>query len=314
MDYLVVSLLNGVIYGLLLFMVSAGLTLIFGMMGVLNLAHASFYMVGAYFAYTLQDVLGFWPAIVVSPLLVAALGVVVERFFLRRVHQFGHAHELLLTFGLSFIIAELVKLFYGNYPVNYRVPPELSFAAFRLFGSDYPFYRVLMGGVSLLMFGLIYLLLSRTRVGIVVRSAIYKPKMAEVLGHNVPLVFMAVFGVGAALAGLAGAVAGAFYTTNPNMAMELGVIVFVVVVVGGLGSLEGAMLASVLIGVTSSLAVGIDASLADAFAILGLRAWAESVGGLLTLKVASLAGTLPFALMLLVLTFKPSGLLGETDT
>src|SRR5690606_25690505 len=154
-------------------------------------------------------------------------------------------------------------------------------------------------------------LLTRTRVGIVVRSAIYRPRMAEALGHNVPLVFMGVFGVGAALAGLAGAVAGAFYTTNPNMALELGVMVFVVVVVGGLGSLEGAMLASLLIGVITSLAVSVDASLADLLGAVGARQWAEDMGGLLTLKLSSLAATLPFALMLLVLLVRPSGLMGE---
>ena len=311
MEYLVVALLNGVIYGLLLFMVSAGLTLIFGMMGVLNFAHASFYMLGAYFAYTLQGPLGFWPALVLSPLLVGVVGVVVERYFLRRVHHHGHAHELLLTFGLSFIIAELVKLFFGNFPVDYRIPTSLDFAAFRVGGTDYPFYRMLMGGVALAMFALIYLLLTRTRVGIVVRSAIYRPRMAEALGHNVPLVFMGVFGVGAALAGLAGAVAGAFYTTNPNMALELGVVVFVVVVVGGLGSLEGAMVASLLIGLITSLSVGVDHSLADLFALVGAGEWARRTGGLLTLKLSSLAATIPFALMLLILLLRPSGLMGE---
>jgi branched-chain amino acid transport system permease protein len=311
METFIVSVLNGAIYGLLLFMVSAGLTLIFGMMGVLNFAHASFYMLGAYFAYSLQGVIGFWGAVVVSPLLVGGVGVVVERFFLRRVHQYGHAHELLLTFGLSFIIAELVKLFFGNYPINYQIPKSLDFAAFSIGSTNYPIYRVFMGAVAVAMFVLIYLLLTRTRVGIVVRSAIYKPNMAEALGHNVPLVFMGVFGVGAALAGLAGAVAGAFYITNPNMAIELGVMVFVVVVVGGLGSLEGAMLASLLIGVITSMAVAVDATLADAFALVGARAWAESVGGLLTLKVSSLAATIPFALMLLILLVRPSGLLGE---
>jgi len=311
MDTLIVSLLNGVIYGLLLFMVSAGLTLIFGMMGVLNFAHASFYMLGAYFAYALQGVLGFWGALAVSPLLVGFVGMAVERFFLRRVHHHGHAHELLLTFGLSFIIAELVKLFFGNFPVNYRIPASLDFAAFTIGSANYPAYRVLMGGVAVAMFAVVYLLLTRTRAGIVVRSAIYRPRMAEALGHNVPLVFMGVFGVGAALAGLAGAVAGAFYTTNPNMALELGVMVFVVVVVGGLGSLEGAMLASLLIGVVTSLAVAVDATLADAFALVGARAWAEGVGGLLTLKVSSLAATIPFALMLLILLVRPTGLLGE---
>jgi branched-chain amino acid transport system permease protein len=311
MDTLIVSLLNGAIYGLLLFMVSAGLTLIFGMMGVLNFAHASFYMLGAYFAYSLSDVLGFWLALVLATVLVGCVGVVVERFFLRRVHHHGHAHELLLTFGLSFIIAELIKLFFGNYPVNYRVPGFLDFPAFSIGAASYPAYRLFMGAVAVAMFVVIYILLTRTRVGIVVRSAIYRPHMAEALGHNVPLVFMSVFGVGAALAGLAGAVAGAFYTTNPNMALELGVMVFVVVVVGGLGSLEGAMLASLLIGVITSLAVSVDASLADLMGVFGARELAERIGGLFTLKLSSLAATLPFALMLLVLLVRPSGLMGE---
>jgi len=311
MEQLLFSLMNGVIYGLLLFMVSAGLTLIFGMMGVLNFAHASFYMLGAYFAYTLQGVAGFWPAVIAAPLLVGLIGVAVERCFLRRVHRHGHAHELLLTFGLSFIIAESIKLFYGNYPVDYRVPAPLDFSAFSIGSTQYPFYRLLMGGIAIAMFIAIYLMLTRTRVGIVVRSAIHRPSMAEALGHNVPLVFMGVFGVGAALAGLAGAVAGAFYTTNPNMALELGVMVFVVVVVGGLGSLAGAMLASLLIGIITSLAVTVDASLADLFALFGAGEWARGIGGLMTLNLSSLAATLPFALMLLVLLVRPGGLLGE---
>lgn len=311
MDTLVFSLLNGVIYGLLLFMVSAGLTLIFGMMGVLNFAHASFYMLGAYFAYTLQGVVGFAAAVVLATLLAGVVGAGVERWFLRRVHRHGHAHELLLTFGLSFIVAESIKLFFGNYPVDYRIPASLDVAAFAIGSQQYPAYRLLMGGVALAMFGAIYLLLTRTRVGIVVRAAIYKPAMVEALGHNVQLVFMGVFGVGAALAGLAGAIAGAFYTTSPNMALEIGVMVFVVVVVGGLGSLGGAMLASLLIGVITSLAVAVDRSIADLVGFVGARDWAESVGGLMTLKLSSLAATLPFALMLLVLLLRPGGLMGE---
>lgn len=311
MEYFVVSLLNGVVYGLLLFMVSAGLTLIFGMMGVLNFAHASFYMIGAYCAYALTGRIGFGSALVVSTVVVGLLGVAVERGMLRRVHRYGHAQQLLLTFGLAFIIAEAVKLVFGNYPVDYAIPRGLNVPAFRVFGTDYPLYRVLMGGVSVAMFGAIYALLARTRVGLVVRSALHRPKMAEALGHNVQLVFTAVFGVGAALAGLAGAVAGAFYTTNPNMALELGVLVFVVVVVGGLGSLEGAMIASILIGLVSSFSVGLDTSLADLFGVFGARAWAERAGGLLTVKISSVAATLPFALMLLVLLVRPSGLRGE---
>ena len=313
MDYFFISLMNGLIYGLLLFMVSAGLTLIFGMMGILNFAHASFYMLGAYFAYTLLPYSGYWFAIILSPLIVAFVGIVIERYFLRRVHRYGHAHELLLTFGLAFIIAELIKFFFGDFPVDYRVPADLDFPAFTINGNNYPFYRLLMGTVAILMFISIYLLLAKTRIGLIVRAAIYKPKIAEVLGHNVPLVFMAVFGFGAGLAGLAGAVAGAFYTTNPNMALELGIIVFVVVVVGGLGSLEGAMLASLMIGCMTSFAVGIDLSLADLLSHVGLGEWANQVGGMMTLKISSVAASLPFLLMLVVLVLRPSGLMGEKE-
>jgi branched-chain amino acid transport system permease protein len=311
MDALVFALFNGIVYGLLLFMVSAGLTLIFGMMGVLNFAHASFYMLGAYFAYALQGRVGFAPAVVLATLLTAAVGAGAERFFLRRVHRYGHAHELLLTFGLSFIIAETIKLLFGNQPVNYRIPSSLDVTAFVVGTQQYPAYRVLMGGVALAMFAALYLLLAYTRVGIVVRAAIYRPRMVEALGHDVQLVFMGVFGVGAGLAGLAGAIAGAFYTTSPNMALQIGVMVFVVVVVGGLGSLGGAMLASLLIGVMTSLAVSVDQSLADLFALIGGGDRAERIGGLMTLKLSSLADTLPFALMLLVLLRRPSGLFGD---
>ena len=311
MEFFTTSLLNGISYGLLLFMLSSGLTLIFSMMGVLNFAHASFYMLGAYFAYTTTLFLGFWPSLVVAPLLTGVVGALFERFCLRRVHRFGHVAELLITFGLSFVILELVQLTWGRSAVDYRVPAALDFAAFSLGRQQYPAYRVLMACVALAMFAALWLLLTRTRIGIVVRAAIHKPRMAQALGHNVQLVFMGVFGVGAALAGLAGAIAGAFYTTNPNMALEVGVMAFVVVVVGGLGSLGGAMLASLLIGAITSLAVGVDRSLADLLALVGAGAWAEGVGGLLTLKLSSLAATLPFALMLLILLVRPGGLMGE---
>ncbi|QTO00119.1 branched-chain amino acid ABC transporter permease [Brucella sp. 458] len=301
MDQILFAVLNGAIYGLLLFMVSAGLTLIFGMMGVLNFAHASFYMMGAYFAYTLQPLTGFWLAILIAPVIVGIVGVLVERFILRRVHAFGHAHELLVTFGLSVVIAEVIKIFYGNFAVEYRIPAALQFSAFDLGGVSYPFYRLFIGAVTLVMFLLIYLLLTRTRIGIVVRSAIYRPRMVEALGHNVPLVFMGVFGV------------GAFYTTNPNMALELGVMVFVVVVVGGLGSLGGAMFASLLIGILSSVAVGVKVSIASLLDYVGLGDYAREIGGVLTLEVSSIAATLPFFLMLIVLLVRPSGLFGAKE-
>jgi branched-chain amino acid transport system permease protein len=313
MEFAIISTLNGVTYGLMLFMVSAGLTLIFGMMGVLNFAHASFYMLGAYVAYAVSSIFGFWTGILVAPIVVGLVGMAVERFLLPRVHAHGHAHELLLTFGLALIIEELIKIFFGDFPMNYQIPEALRFSAFEIFGTGYPFYRLFIGGVSVIMFTVLWLLLTRTRTGIVVRAAERLPRMAEALGHNIPVVFMFVFGTGAALAGLAGAVAGAFYPTNPNMGIELGVIVFVVVVVGGLGSLKGSLVASLMIGLFSSFAVGLDWSIASTLELVGLGDWARAIGGLMTLELSSVSATIPFALMLIVLLVRPAGLMGERN-
>lgn len=313
MEFFVVSALNGVIYGLLLFMISAGLTLVFGMMGVVNFAHASFFMIGAYLAYAFSGLLPFWILFLLAPLVVAALGTLVEKYMLRRVHRYGHLHEVLLTFGLAYIIEELVKLFFGNYAVGYHAPVSLQFAAFRLFGANYPFYRLFIALVAVAMFVALYALLRFTRTGIVVRAAVYRPDMVEALGHNVHRVFTLVFGVGVYLAAMAGVVGGSFLTTSPNMAAELGVTIFVVVVVGGLGSLEGALVASLLIGLFSSFAVGLDISLASVLALVGLRGWADGVGGLMTLQLSSISASVPILLMLVVLLLRPAGLLGDRD-
>ena len=148
MEFFTISLLNGISYGLLLFMLSSGLTLIFSMMGVLNFAHASFYMLGAYFAYQVSSWMGFWPALVLAPIVAAVLGAAFERYCLRRVHKFGHVSELLVTVGLSFLILELVQLIWGRAPVDYRIPAELDGPLFTLFGSQFPIYRGFMMAVS----------------------------------------------------------------------------------------------------------------------------------------------------------------------
>lgn len=294
-------------------MVSAGLTLIFGMMGILNFAHASFYMLGAYFAYAMSSRLGFWPGLLLAPLLVAGVGMLIERYLLRPAHSLGHGHELLITFGLSLLAEEIIKLAFGNFPVEYNIPESLRFAAFSAYGISYPFFRLFIGIIAVGMFGILFLMLKFTRIGIVVRASVQRPMMVEALGHNVPLVFLGVFGVGAWMAGVAGVVGGAYFTVNPNMALELGVSVFVVVTVGGLGSLEGALVASLLIGLLCSFSVGIDVSLSDLLEYAGLGDWAARTGGLLMLKVSSLAGSMPVIVMLIVLMFRPTGLLGARD-
>ncbi|MEW6643427.1 MAG: branched-chain amino acid ABC transporter permease [Pseudomonadota bacterium] len=311
MEFIVVSTINGLIYGLLLFMVSAGLTLVFGMMGIINFAHASFYMIGAYLAYSLVKLIGFAGALIVAPILVGIIGIVVERFLLRPVHKFGHAHELLMTFGLAFVAEELMKLVFGNYAVPYNVPAALRFPAFSLFGTDYPFYRIFVGLTALVLFSILFYLLRRTRAGIVVRAAVQRPAMTGALGHNVDTLFMGTFGLGAWMAGVAGVVGGALLTTSPNMALEMGVLVFVVVVVGGLGSLEGAFAASLIIGLLTSLSIGIDVSLADLFGYLGLGGAVTALGGPFVVKLSTFAGAMPVLVMLIVLMVRPAGLFGD---
>lgn len=310
MEFFVASIVNGVLYGLLLFMISAGLTLIFGMMGVLNFAHASFYMIGAYLGYSLSKFMPFWLALVVAPLLVAFIGVLVERYVLSVVHRYGHMHEMLVTFGLAYIIQELIKLLYGNYAVDYHAPEALKFSAFTLFDTTYPFYRVLIAVVATLMFAALALLLRYTRVGIVIRAAVKLPQMVEALGHNVPSIYLLVFGIGAWLAGMAGAIGGIVLVTSPSMAADLGINIFVAVVLGGLGSLEGALLASLVIGLVSTFTVGIQVSAADLLGYVGLAHWAQG-NSLMSIKLGTFAAAMPMLIMLVVLMVRPSGMMGE---
>jgi branched-chain amino acid transport system permease protein len=314
MEFFTISLLNGISYGLLLFMLSSGLTLIYSMMGVLNFAHASFYMLGAFFAYSTTLVVGFWPALVIAPLLVGLLGAGFERYFLRKVHAFGHVPELLITFGLAFIILELVQLVWGRASVDYRVPAALDGPLFSVYGTQFPTYRAFMMVVALLMLLAVWLVLKKTRIGLVIQAALTHPETVETLGHNVPRVFMMVFGGGAALAGLAGVIGGNAFVTEPNMAGALGPIIFVVVVVGGLGSLGGALLASLLIGVVQTFAIGINGSMVDGLALLGFAATPSTFGyELLVLKVSEIAPIMPYLFMVLILIFRPKGLMGTRE-
>src|ERR1700694_1461832 len=203
-----VSLLNGVVYGLLLFMLTSGLTLIFGMMGVLNFAHASMFMLGAYFSYQLGLWIGFWPALVIAPLLCGLVGAGIERYGLRHVHKSGHVAEILFTFGLAYLIEELVTMVWGRNVVANSVPQAIDFPLFQLFGSNFPAYKGLMMAISVAMFVFLYLALKRTRIGLIIQAALTHPQMVGALGHNVPGVFVLVFGVGSALAGLAGVIGG----------------------------------------------------------------------------------------------------------
>ena len=314
MEFLTISLLNGLSYGLLLFMLSSGLTLIFSMMGVLNFAHASFYMLGAYVAHAISQALGFWPAIVLSPLLVGVCGACFERWCLRRVHAMGHVPELLVTFGLSYIILEVVQLIWGRSAMDYRVPPELDGPLFTLFETQFPIYRAFMMGVSLWMLLALWVLLNRTRVGLLIQAALTHPETVQALGHNVPRIFMGVFGAGAALAGLAGVLGGNAFVTEPGMAATVGSVIFVVVVVGGMGSLAGAFVASLLIGMIQTLAVAIDQSVVTALTSWGVRLTPQDWGyALWELKISQVAPILPYLFLVLMIIFRPRGLLGTRE-
>jgi branched-chain amino acid transport system permease protein len=309
------SLLNGLVYGLLLFMLSSGLTLIFSLMGVLNFAHASLFMLGAYLSWQISRWVGFWPALVAAPLLCGLAGAAIERFGLRRVHARGHVAEILFTFGLAYVIAELVIMLWGRNPIENRVPAVIDFAAFRLFGTSYPFYKVLMMAISVGMFAFLWLAFKRTRVGLVIQAALTHPQMVAALGHDVPRLFALVFGVGSALAGLAGVIGGFALLTEPNMAANLGPIVFVVVVVGGLGSIPGAFIASMLIGMLQTFAVALDYSWLDLFRALGVGAPAASaLRDVWAVKLSQAAPILPYVLLVLMLIVRPRGLLGTRET
>ena len=311
MEAFTVSLLNGLVQGLLLFMVAAGLTLVFGMMGIINFAHTSLYMVGAYLAYSAGKLFGFFGGVVVAPLIVAAIGVGLERTLLRPLHGRDHGSQLLMTFGIALVVEELMKMLYGNYAVPYAVPEYLRFPAFMVYGTQYPFYRVFVAGTAGLLFLILFALLRLTRLGIVIRAAVQRPAMTGALGHNVDALFMLTFGVGAWMAGVAGAVGGALLTTSPMVATDMAVLAFVVVVVGGLGSLGGAFVASLLIGLLTSFSIRLDVSVADIAGLIGLYDTVATLGPLTTLSLSSFATAIPVVLMLVVLLLRPAGLAGE---
>ena len=310
MEFTFFTLLNGLSYGLLLFMLSSGLTLIFSMMGVLNFAHASFYMLGAYFGYAISNKLGFWPALLLAPLCVGLLGAAVERYGLRQVHRYGKIAELLFTFGLSYVILELVQLVFGRAAVPYPIPASLDRPLFSLYGTTFPMYRGFIMLVALLMLLSIYLLLKKTRIGLVIQASLTHPHAVEALGHNVPRVFMLVFGGGCALAGLAGVIGGNAFVTEPGMAATVGSIIFVVVVVGGMGSLAGALAASLLIGIVQTFAVALDYSLGSI--LTGIGASVPDLA-LFKLTISQVAPILPYLLLVLILIFRPRGLLGTRE-
>ena len=314
MDALALSALNGLSYSLLLFLLASGLTLIFSLLGVLNFAHGSFYMLGAYLAWQSGQWFGFWGGLVVAPLGLALLATAFELGVLRRLRTQGHLPELLATFAFGVVLVEAVRLLWGSSSVPYAIPPSLQGSLFSLGGVAFPVYRGFVMATALAALAVAWLLLWRTRAGLIVQAALLHAPMVSALGHDVRAVQTLVFAAGAALAGLAGAVGGPLLITEPDMAAQMGALLFAVIIIGGLGSLRGALLGALLVGEVQTLAVAVNGSVADALSRLGWSApaaWPATDGiitSLLHLDLARAAPLLPYALLVIVLVLRPHGL------
>ncbi len=288
MDFysLLIQLLNAVQYGLLLFLVASGLTLIFGIMGIINLAHGSFYMIGAYLAFSLASLTGslLW-AVLLGTVLSVALGLFLEWALFSRFYRREHLEQVLLTYGLILVFEELRSLLLGNDVHGVAVPAALSASIPLTDTLSYPVYRLFMSGVCLVLAAGLYLVIQRTRVGMMIRAGASNREMVQSLGLNINLVYRLVFALGVALASLAGMIAAPASSVYPGMGTQVLIICFVVVVIGGIGSVWGAMLAALLIG------------LVDTFG----KVFLPSVSGLLV-----------YLLMAVILLWRPEGLVKRT--
>ncbi|MBX3646788.1 MAG: branched-chain amino acid ABC transporter permease [Rhodocyclaceae bacterium] len=283
--FLLIQLLNGLQYGLLLFLVASGLTLIFGIMGIINLAHGSFYMVGAYLAWSLASLTGnLLTAILVGIPLTVVLGMALEWLVIRRFYERDHLYQVLLTYGLILVFEELRSMIWGDDVHGVPVPELLSYSIPLTDTLSYPVYRLFISGVCLLLaFGL-YLLIQRTRLGMMIRAGSSNRDMVQSLGINIKLIYTLIFAMGVALAGFAGMINAPLSSVFPNMGGQVLIVCFVVVVIGGIGSVKGAMAASLLIG------------LADTFGQVFLP---------------QVAGMIVYVLMAVVLVWRPAGLFGK---
>ena len=277
-----IQLLNSVQYGLLLFMLAAGLTLIFGIMGVVNLAHGSFYMLGAYLAYSLSGLFGSLTLAILGGVAIAVVfGLLLERLLFRYFYQRDHLDQVLLTFGLIYIFEEMRSMLWGDNVHGVKIPDLLSASIPLTDNLSYPVYRLFMSGVCITLALGLYLLISKTRLGMKIRAGAFNRDMAEALGINIKRIHAVVFALGVVLAAVAGIIAAPISSVYPNMGSQVLIMCFVVVVIGGIGSVRGALISALLVG------------LVDTF------------GKVLLPQVA---GMLVYMLMAAVLLWKPEGL------
>jgi branched-chain amino acid transport system permease protein len=281
-----IQVLNGLQYGLLLFLVASGLTLIFGIMGVINLAHGSFYMIGAYLAWSLASQFNsLLAAIVVGVVLSVGLGLLLERLLIRHFYHRDHLYQVLLTYGLILIFEQLRSIIWGDDVQGVKVPELFNYSIPLTDTLSYPVYRLVISAACILIALGMHWLIRHTRLGMMIRAGAHNREMTEAMGINIRLLFALVFALGTALAAFAGMLAAPVSSVYPNMGSQVLIICFVVVVIGGIGSVKGALVAALLIG------------LADTFGQVYLP---------------ELAGMVVYLLMAAVLIFRPEGLFRKT--
>jgi branched-chain amino acid transport system permease protein len=291
--------LNGLQYGVMLFLLAAGLTLVFGIMNLVNLAHGSLYMVGAYLATFFLERTGSFPlAVLLALASTLVVGVIVERVALGTLYERDHLDQVLATFGLILFFNEAIAILWGRTSLYSTLPAWLSGHVMLLPGVRYPVYRVVVLAVGLAVAAFLWLLVSRTRLGMLIRAGASNRTMLAALGVNVRLLYTIVFGFGAALAGLAGLMAGPIYGVQPGMGEQILIPVFVVIVIGGIGSIRGALVGALVVGTVDTLG---RAFLKPLLATTLSPSAADTVG-------PALASMLIYLLMAVVLAFRPQGL------
>lgn len=291
--------LNGLQFGLMLFLLAAGLTLVFGIMDMINLAHGSLYMVGAYLVATIAAASGsFWLGLALGVAATAALGALLEVTVLRRLYQRDHLSQVLGTFALLLMANEAVRTVWGAQPIQLNPPAALAGPVELLPGFAYPAYRLLIIGVGLAVALLLYLLVTRTRIGMQVRAGASNREMALAMGTNVRRLFTALFAFGAALCAVAGGLLGPLLAVQVGMGESILILAFVVIVIGGIGSIRGALLGALLVGVVDTLGRTLVP------ALFGRLMGPDAAAG----AGPAVASILIYVLMAAVLFWKPRGL------
>ncbi|QIE57472.1 branched-chain amino acid ABC transporter permease [Pikeienuella piscinae] len=298
---LIEQVLNGLQLGVMLFLMAAGLTLVFGVMGLINLAHGSLYMVGAFACAAVAAATGsFWLGLAASLAAAAGAGALVEITVIRRLYRRDHLDQVLATFALILIFSESVRWLFGSFPLYLDTPPLLAGAVTLPGGIEYPLYRLAIIVAGLVVATGLFLLIGRTRLGVRIRAGESDREMIAALGVDIDRLYTAVFALGAALAGFAGAMVGAIQSVQVGMGEPVLILAFVVIVIGGVGSIKGALIGAILVGVTDTLGRFL---LPIAFGAVMEPSAATAIG-------ASLASMLIYILMALVLVFRPTGLFG----